>query len=213
MAFASPNYPRNYPDNLNICWPIYAGRYYPIISFPHFDTDDNDLVRVYDGDTTSSTLLLAASGVYVGGYVRNVVVSSTDQMLVVFTADDKSSSVGFQAQYSFCWVPQFDRGTISSPDYPNSYDNFAVVCWVINPPAGFVVSLFFNQLALGSGDYVRIFDGTSTNSPVLINLYGTTVPSLNRITSSSNVMLVIFSSDYIGYSTGFRASYNSVLVG
>ena len=220
-SFASPNYPKNYGDNLHVRWLI-NGQDYVSISFPYFNTEENfDFARVYGGNSTSSPLLLEASGYdssaskgYRGHYQHSV-VSPTSEMLVVFNTDKSGARVGFQARYSSCLVLTSASGTISSPNYPNLYNNFDNVCRVINAPAGYVVSLFFNTFETQYlRDVLRVFDGHSTNATVLLSAGGIPTNDFpNPVTSSSNLMLIVFSSDYKDRAKGFEASYHIVLVG
>ena len=134
-------------------------------------------------------------------------------MIVVFTTDNSGSDVGFQASYSSCTVLSSARGTISSPNYPNYYDNLDNFCWVIRRPDGFVISLFFNAFSTSLDDYMRVFDGNSTNSRELLSASGSPSTLPNPVTSSSNAMLVVFSSDYKFSGKGFQATYRSVFSG
>ena len=103
-------------------------------------------------------------------------------------------------------------GYVTSPNYPDNYANFESICWVIIPPVDYVVSLSFNHFDTElKFDYVRVFDGTSTNSPLLLSASGNTIPS--DVTSSANEMLIVFSSDAAIARSGFEAVFNSILFG
>ena len=206
-SFASPDYPNKYDNNLMVGWLI-NGQDYVSISFPGFNTEyQRDFVRVYDGNSTSAPLLLEDSGSNsTSGYYKRSVVSSTNQMLVVFTTDSEGTGAGFQATYSSCTVLNSATGSISSPNYPNNYTDLDNVCWVINPPVG-AVSLSFNRFHTENSDVVRVFDGNSTNSRQLLSASGDTVPS--AVISSSNIMLVVFSSDFSSVAQGFHATFTS----
>ena len=145
--FQSPT-SNNNSNNANLCWLINANNYIRI-SFPYFQTlSGRDFLRIYEGNSTYSPLLLEASGFYVGGYHIQSVVSSTDQMLVVFTRDSKTNNIDysrFEASYSSCSVLTSASGSISTPNYPMNYNSLENVCWIIIPPAGYVVTLSFKS--------------------------------------------------------------------
>ena len=219
-SFTSPNYPNHYDGNLNVCWLI-IGHSYVGISFPYFQTVYNrDFVRVYGGNSTSSPLLLETTGgTYYGAYSQ-LVVSPTNQMLVVFTSDkthvtqptgSTTTYTGFEASYSSCTVLTSIDGYMTSPNYPNNYNNLDSVCWVISQPVGYVATLSFSYFQTEQGrDYVRVFDGPSTISRLLLSATGYGLPS--AVTSSSNQMLVVFISDPSIVYKGFQANYTAVFL-
>ena len=211
-TFASPNYPSYYDNNLKVCWLI-NGDDHVRISFPDFYTEAaHDFVRVYGGESTSCPLLLELSGGSYFGNYRHTVVSPTDKMLVTFASDSSGNRKGFEASYSSCSILTSASGTISSPNYPDSYNELASVCWIVSPPVGYVVTLSFNTFATEFNfDLVRVFDGNSTKSPRLLSASGNTIPS--DVTSSSNAMLIVFSSDLGSVRPGFQATFNSILTG
>ena len=186
------------------------------ISFPLFNTErQHDFVRIYDGQSASSDLLLleASGGLYYGPYNFSV-VSSTNQMLVVFTSDSTNDNryySGFYASYSSCTVLTSNNGAISSPNYPDDYNDLDSVCWMISQPDDHVVKLSFNSFWTDrDNDFVRVFDGNSTNSPLLLSVSGNTRPS--DVTSSYHQMLVVFSSDDANVRSGFEAIFQSLLL-
>lgn len=201
---------------MNVCWLI-TGQSDVLISFSYFWTKpDHDFVRIYDGDSISSPCLLQVNGgVYQGNY-RYSAVSSTNQMLVIFNPDSSNfkldssvSYIGFNASYSSCSVLASNSENISSPNYPNNYDNLDSVCWLISQPIGYTVSLKFNDFNTeDNDDVVRVFDGNSTNSALLLSASGSTAPS--AVNSSSNEMLIVFTSDNSNVRTGFQATFHAV---
>ena len=60
---------------------------------------------------------------------------------------------------------------MTSPNYPNNYDNDVTCVWKIIVAEGRMVRLTFDSFHLdGGGDYVKIYDGgtSDTNSEWLI---------------------------------------------
>ena len=207
-SFSSP---LNGPDSVRVCWLIVSQTYIRF-SFSLFRTGlGHGFVRAYGGEEEArSPLLLDVSGESYG-YDQHTVVSPTERMLVVFATDSANTYLGFTASYSSCSVLTSTGGSISStnPEWM-TYNNWDSICWLIRQPAGRVASLTFSYLDTEFGyDYVRVFDGHSANSPQLLSASGNSVQS--AVTSSSNEMLVVFTSDNSWVFKGFQANYTSSL--
>ncbi|KAM8921420.1 embryonic protein UVS.2-like [Pelodytes ibericus] len=108
------------------------------------------------------------------------------------------------------------NGTVTSANYPSPYPNNANCVWLIRVPRG-LVSLKFNAFDVQSSpgcisDYIKIYDGHSKTSPVLVNrTCGTGLIPL--MISSTNRMLIEFGSDESVNGVGFNATYTSVQCG
>ena len=130
-SFTSPNFPSNYANNLDVCWLI-NGNKYVRISFDYLVVEnDHDFVRVYGGDSINSPLLLEASGQYAGTNAGNyslTAVSNKNQMIVSLNTDSANAYPGLTAKYSSCTVLTKYIGSISSPNYPNNYNDMDSAC-------------------------------------------------------------------------------------
>ena len=212
-TFQSLNYPDYYSNNLNVCWLISAENHI-LTWFTYFNTErKRDFVRLHDGQSNSSHLLLEDSG-YKGPSHKEPVVTLANQMFVVFTSNFNNTNdvkyEGFNASYTSCTVLTSISGEISSPNYPNNYNTLQSVCWVVSQPDDYNVTLSFHDFHTEPNwDMVRIFDGNSTNSPLLLAASGNVLPF--PVTSTSNQMLIVFNSDNVWVYPGFQASYYSIL--
>ncbi|KAL7861402.1 hypothetical protein SRHO_G00128430, partial [Serrasalmus rhombeus] len=114
-----------------------------------------------------------------------------------------------------CGGYYFDSGSISSPDYPNDYPNYAECVWQVSAPAGQRIFLSFVDLELQhccDCDYINVYDGSSTASSLLGKLcYNDT--TLRDFHSSSSYMTVLFRSDGSGGARGFIGFFSSSLPG
>jgi len=99
------------------------------------------------------------------------------------------------------------NGQFYSPGYPYSYPNNAAVCWLITMPVSYYgVYLEFNYFDLEDCcDYVTVYDGASYSSNILLKADGSSRPY--PVFSSSNYMLVTFTTDGSVVRTGFAATY------
>ncbi|XP_078619855.1 uncharacterized protein LOC144886906 isoform X2 [Branchiostoma floridae x Branchiostoma japonicum] len=99
-------------------------------------------------------------------------------------------------------------GTVTSPNYPGHYGNFATCEWTITVPEGSRVLLTFDSFQLEDGfDYLTIYDGGSSSAPRLQRLTGNAI--LDPITSTSNQLFVRFTSDTSNTAQGFQFSYTA----
>uniref|UniRef100_A0AAQ4RB48 CUB and Sushi multiple domains 2 n=1 Tax=Gasterosteus aculeatus aculeatus TaxID=481459 RepID=A0AAQ4RB48_GASAC len=85
-------------------------------------------------------------------------------------------------------------GLILSPDYPEPYPHGRECDWTVTVTLDYVIALSFNQFSLEpSYDFLHIYDGPDSLSPLLGSFYGTDFP--DRIESSSNTLFLAFRSD------------------
>ncbi|NXK39824.1 UVS2 protein, partial [Piprites chloris] len=108
------------------------------------------------------------------------------------------------------------KGSFSSVNYPSPYPNNSNCLWLIRIRRS-KVFLQFEAFDLQpssdcSSDYIKIYNGNSRNSPVLLDKYCGKGP-LPSLVASGSTMLVEFASDESITATGFKASYNRVNCG
>lgn len=100
-------------------------------------------------------------------------------------------------------------GTISSPHYPNSYGFNEDCRYKIQVSSGNRVKLDFNSFNTESGfDFVTVYDGATTASPVLLRVSG--MRSDLSVTTTGRDCLVLHTSDSKNSLTGWQAIYTSV---
>ena len=85
------------------------------------------------------------------------------------------------------------------------------ISWLIDPqePGDSIssITLGFSRFELAQGDEVTVYDGETIASNVLAVLTGTNIPQ--PVTSSGNMMLVVFNSNNPETANGFLASYTT----
>lgn len=107
----------------------------------------------------------------------------------------------------------FKGGTITDGSYPvYDYQNNANCQWLIDPQnetdSVTSISLSFQRFELESEmDIVHVYDGETTNDPLLGTFTGNDIPG--QLTSSGNKMLIRFTSDEQGEAPGFFATFES----
>ncbi|XP_072048292.1 uncharacterized protein [Amphiura filiformis] len=203
----SINYPNDYNSNANDSWLITAEEGERItIAFTDFALQSSthctdDAVSVYDGNTTSDSLMEKMCG----SSPEPCITSSSNNLLITFYSDDSSEDKGFYLNYNLigdcgcqfdaCFV--FDtEGMLVSPNYPSDYPNDMTVTVLIEAPEGQTVTISFHDFEVEydstcSKDFVVLYDGDTTDNTTEIGTYcGTNSPG--NITSSSKNLLVYF---------------------
>ena len=183
-----------------------------------FNTEGgHDTVFVYDGNSTSSTLVYQHSG----NTLPDPVVSSTSDLLVRFVADSNNNQgTGFGGIYESIPAPSAGGLVRCSSNKNNfltetngvlgciGYENNVHVSWQIHVPEGFQILLQFDSFFTeGSYDYVSIFDGPSEDASLLGSYSGAFRPP--AMSSASNYLFITFTSDDGVTRAGFTASYTS----
>lgn len=100
-------------------------------------------------------------------------------------------------------------GQISTKNYPGNYDDNSNCQWLIQVEDGYKIEFNFTDFSIETWfDYVDVFDGPTMSSK-LIKKYSGLDKTFNVITSTSNAILVRFSSDdqesYRGFLAHFKA--------
>nr|XP_039268068.1 cubilin-like [Styela clava] len=224
-TITSPNYPNTYPANTDCEWVIDVGKGSTVvIEFEVFEIEEEevcefDYVAMYDGNSTSDTLLLKTCG----RTLPPLVQSYDNLMLFQFHSDPFTAHMGFKAHYSAgCGgkiiASNSKSNAITSPNYPNNYPADANCTWTISAPQpNGRITLQFTQLDLysnvtyngpcGPYDYIQILGGKTTSSPEFGTYCGSTVPA--KFTSFGDALTVIFVSQSDFQRSGFRFLYTS----
>ncbi|XP_069122184.1 cubilin-like [Argopecten irradians] len=218
--FTSPNYPENYPHNVDCTWIITA----PSSESIQLDFVDNfyiedhnqcqfDYVEVRDGGTINSVILSHVCG----SSIPSTLKSTGNVMFVRFRTDLSVAHAGFRAMYKLadCGGRVYGmNGVITSPNYPNNYQSNSYCVWDIEAPTGHYMTFTFNDFQLeysyactDDNDFLEIRDINSTG-PVLLRSCGTSPPS--SILTSDSFAMVTFKSNAQnnrqGFSLNFQAS-------
>ena len=145
-----------------------------------------DWVRVYDGPTTSSPLL----GSFTGTSLPRDLTSTGGNMLITFTTNETIVTFGWSATYTTvvqgpCVNQTFTGtyGTITDNSGTLNYLNNMSCSKLIQPSCGescfptcMQVTLEFTSFSTEAGyDYVRVYDGSTTSSPLLGAFSGTSL--------------------------------------
>ncbi|KAK3572019.1 hypothetical protein QTP86_022249 [Hemibagrus guttatus] len=217
----TPLHPDTYPHNKLCEWVISQPTGYVVtLNFLTFDVEGvesclYDYVEVRDGATSSSPLI----GRYCGNQAPSMLQSTQKQMYIAFSTDASVSNHGFTAEYASVMEGCGDTltaptGSFTSPGHPNNYPHGANCSWHIAVAPGNIIRLSFTSFNLEyhtncDFDYVEVYDnGTAQTGQLLGRYCGRSVPP--SLTSTDNLMTVLFVTDSSTATEGFAASYVSI---
>lgn len=107
-----------------------------------------------------------------------------------------------------------DNGIITSPWFPNPYENNKLCLYDIDAPLGKAIVLNFTDFDVEDDcdyDSLKIYDGADSNATRIGTYCGTSKPPV--ATSTLNVLHLVFSSDSSNTRPGFKAHYSFVDTG
>lgn len=214
----------NYCNNQDCKWLIQPPQATSVtLNFTAFELEDAspdgqtiyDAVEVYDGTTTSATLL----GRFTGSNLPPAITSTGGSMLVRFISDLEENKQGFSAYYTSTQNPYCtgttttltaQSGTFADGSASNNYANNTSCSWLIQPTNATAITLSFSAFNTELNyDGVIVYDGANNTAPVLGQFSGTSIP--NSVTSTGGSMYVEFLSDPAVRGQGWTANYTSTI--
>ncbi len=175
-----------------------------------------DYVKIYNGPTNASPVL----GIYSGSVLPPDITATKGAMLIEFITDELLVDHGWTATYTSSigavnigdcnGLQTFTSpsGKISDGSGEENYFNDSDCMFLIQPANATSITLEFLAFDIEQDfDFVRVYDGTTTDAPLLGTFSGIALPPV--ITSSGGALLIHFISDYVTSATGWYAVYNS----
>lgn len=212
---SSVNFPNDYPNNIECDWLLEGtnGFHFAINFVERFDIEQtanctNDFVEGFD--------YINENWVSQGrrcGRVSQPYHGNSNRFRLMFRSNNQVTGDGFKVNYTQNCGGRYagQEGFFTSPGYPAAYMNYLNCTYLITPPPGHYIAVFFDerfeveQEATCRFDAVIIYAGNSTNDPQLSKTCGTTPPApVSRL----GPILIQFTTDVSSTSAGFRVVYN-----
>ena len=183
------------------------------LSFTHFDIEENDFVKIYDGETIEADLL----GEFTGDNVPASIYSTGNKMLITLESDGSGTAPGFKAEFTTA-KPTYCSGMITLTE-PNgelsdgsgtfNYNNGSVCKWMIQPPDVEEVTISFTSFkTIEDEDEIKIFNtATQELLATYSGNYSTTMP--DPVTSPSGKLYILFTSSTLTNDEGWEAVYTT----
>ncbi|KAI4498132.1 hypothetical protein M0802_006618 [Mischocyttarus mexicanus] len=221
-TITSPGYPGRYPPNRDCYWYISVKEgkrvqlHFGQLMLEEHATCEYDYVQI-------STVHDDNLGRYCNHSRPGPLTASGNDIMLYFHSDSSGQDAGFQIHYSTVeGIPgcggifTSDSGTIHSPGSLSSYHANMNCEWKIQLPPGEKIKIAWHKFDLEEStschyDAVEIYDGDSTNSPLIGRYCGTSMPP--TIKSTSNIVVIVFMSDWSYESEGFSLSYDIICGG
>ncbi|XP_052571548.1 CUB domain-containing protein 2 isoform X2 [Peromyscus californicus insignis] len=220
-VLSSPEYPNNYPNNVECHWLIRASGPAAVkLVFVDFQVEGSHEC-MYDYVAVLGAPGPAHGHHYCGRTRPPTLVSLGHELQVIFKSDFNIGGRGFKAHYfsGECQeVFTAVRGNFSSPQYPASYPNNIRCHWTIRLPPGYRVKVFILDLGLEEPssltrtcdfDHLAAFDGASEEAQLLGKWCGHRLPP--PVTSRHNQLLLLLHTDRSTSGRGFSVAYIGVV--
>ncbi|XP_053714419.1 cubilin isoform X1 [Synchiropus splendidus] len=217
--FFSPDWPNEYPENQECIWLIRSPDSIVELNLLSLDIEDSpscyyDSLTIRDGDNALSPLLASVCGREVPGPLH----TTGDTMYITFSSDSSVNGRGFNASYSRgCGgLLHVDRGSISSPNYPQNYLPGQDCRWHVMVTPGYRISVSFQSplqiqgfgAECNSGDYLELRNGPDISAPLLHErVCGTTAPTVLQTTD--NHLYIRFVTDASNEASGFKLTFEA----
>lgn len=193
------------------------------LEFTSFDFESNyDYLFVYDGPSTTSSLI----GSYSGSTLPNngTITSTGNSITVRQVTDNIVTESGFVATWS-CFIETPDNailipssgtetiqtdceGLLLDNGGLNRYSNNTFGSVTISPTDAETVTLTFTDFSFEDNtDFLRIYDGTTTSSPLIGEFSGTDLPEEGSITSSGPSLTISQETNATITANGFEATW------
>ncbi|KAE8596094.1 hypothetical protein XENTR_v10015965 [Xenopus tropicalis] len=213
----SPNYPNKYGNNLRCNYTIHAeANMFIVLFFQNFEVESSlscskDGLKIFGGERTSPLANLCGASVPAS-------ISARGSMSLNFYTDSDINMHGFMATYRV--IPcggtfNASYGTLRSPTYAfTDYHNNMNCTYHVTVQENKIIELKFNELDLEASssclyDYIAVYDGLNSSSPLLGRYCGNVLPPILR--SSSNNLFLLFVTDNHITSRGWRATFRQTL--
>lgn len=215
---SSPNWPDFYPSRKDCVWHFSTVNGHRIkIIFEKFELEQHqectyDHIELFDGSTNLATSL----GRFCGAKIPHHVVSTGNELYMVFYSDASVQRKGFHAKHTTVCGGKLEATEQQSQLFSHSkygdqnYNNKLECDWVIKARDGYKIDFYFNTFEIEDEtdcgyDNVEVFDGEHDTDTLIGRYCGSTLPP--EISSTGQFLLVRFKSDDTINWKGFSAVY------
>lgn len=182
------------------------------ISFISFDLGAGDMLRIYDGETTSAPML----GEFTGTTIPGNLTSTANKMLITLISDGSTEGAGFKAEFeanrpAFCGMVNYTEpmGTITDGSGDFYYNPGTTCFYVIDPPYATDMLITFNSFDTEEGnDILKVYDGDNN---VLGEFSGDDIPGPIQVPTGSATLK--FTSSKFDQAQGWEIYYEIGNVG
>lgn len=220
----SPGFPNKpYDPSTIIEWQIRADPGYLVqLDFDTLNLEENcknDFVKIYDSLIAIEENVLEELCGYYSPSEPMTILSSSNVMLVTMATDEVTNYPGFRAHVSqvkrgskACGGQlSGEKGSFTSPNFPNYYPPDVLCQWTITVPEGKAVKVSFNKFLLGEPGQ----ESSKACNKDYVEINGKKICGEKPIktvteTSNNNKMTITFFSDKSYVDRGFDAVFEAI---
>jgi hypothetical protein len=188
------------------------------LTFDRLETEEGaDIVTIYNGPTVESGVAGTFSGTTLPTDVLHI---DADSVLVTFTSNGENQMHGFQISYTTVGAGQYcsesenitTEGVFDITDGSGdaNYRNNSVCTWNIKPTGMHHCFFSFPMMRLGEGDFVEIYDATTSPATLLYRYDNRNYPAQDVLTLNKSKLKVRFVADNWDVSDGFHFTAQTV---
>ncbi len=199
----------NYTSNTNCSWVISGeeDEEYSIY-FTKLDIGEGDTLKIYDGVNEEGELLEE----YTSSSELPVLIENLNTIFIEWATDDAIEANGweFEVNKNLCDMSEIftsGSGYIKHAFEDNNYYNNEYCSWLIAPTNANYVVIDFKGMDVAPFDYLKVYDGPNSDSPLIGVYNGNEIPE--QITSSSNEVFIQFQTNYSVTGLGWYIYYTS----
>ncbi len=207
---------QNYLDNQDCLYLIQpaCGSFVTVL-FDRFDLGTGDIVKLYDGATTSAAVIATYDATNVP---TSMVTSTTGAMLLEFITDGSNNKTGWYVSYnsypcSGSKTLSTSTGTISDGSNSCDYKPSLICTWNIQPsPAADTISLTFPDFNFAAGDAGDVLKVYKNTTGTLVGTYSSAnLPPASLDIAAAKVILR-FQTNSTNQGAGWTVNYTSSLL-
>ncbi|HEY8400180.1 MAG TPA: CUB domain-containing protein, partial [Cytophagaceae bacterium] len=189
------------------------------IEFSEFNVSEGDVLTIFDGTTTSATLLGTFTGSTLPPSVTATTANASGALTIRFVSNGSGEAAGFKFSTS-CVDPlpetlipttgsitltSCNRTILDAGGSVGAYANNSNGSLLITPAtSGKMVKLHFTSFDTQlNADILSVYDGTDENAPLIGSYSGTTIPSDIVASNTSGQLFLKFVSDASVTAGGF----------
>lgn len=186
--------------------------------FDRFETEEGaDIVTIYNGPTVESGVAGTFSGT---ALPSGTITINADSVLVTFTSNSENQMHGFQLSYNTVGTGQYCAASeditsegifeITDGSGDANYRNNSVCTWNIKPAGMHHCFFSFPMMNLGEGDFVEIYDATTSPATLLYRYDNRNYPAQDVLTLTKSKLRVRFVADNWDVNDGFHFTVQTV---
>ncbi|HIF14581.1 MAG TPA: hypothetical protein EYQ86_04375, partial [Bacteroidetes bacterium] len=207
----------NYSPGLDCYWHIKTPGHnaYKLLFKKLATEQNNDVVSIYSGNSSSSLLI----GYYSGFNLPDTININSNEVFIRFNTNNNIQHDGWEIEYfahntqiAGCKDTVFladTTGVITDGSGNLNYLNDLDCYWLLDPPGKKPINFSFSSFRTESNyDYLYAYDGTDTSADLIGTFHGSSIPT-GVYSANSGHLFLHFKSDNVIQTEGWELNYTT----